>query len=59
MEEKQEERGDGDGQGAGFSDLDFSEIKVFLGITKEGIKCRINGALETRLKSSKLQQKEQ
>lgn len=56
--EQQEGRGDRAGQGVGReTGLDFSEIKVFLGITKEEIKCLINGALETRLNSPKLQQK--
>lgn len=46
-----------EGEG-GNADLDFSEIKLFLGITKEEIKCLINGALETRLNSSEIQQKQ-
>lgn len=46
-----------EGEG-GSTGLDFSEIKLFLGITKEEIKYLINGALETRLNSSKIQQKQ-
>lgn len=46
------------GRGADRStDLGFSEIKLHLGTTNEELKCLINGALETRLNSSKIPQK--
>lgn len=31
----------------GSTDMDFSEIKLFLSMTKEEIRCLTNGALET------------
>lgn len=45
----------GAGEGCGTTDLYFTGIKLFLDSTKEEIKCLINGALETRLNSSKIQ----
>lgn len=41
----------------GTTDLDFTGIKLFLDMRKEEIKCLIDEALETRLNSSKIQQK--
>lgn len=46
-----------EGLGGGTTDLDFTEIKLFLDMRKEEIKCLIDEALETRLNSSKIQQK--
>lgn len=46
-----------EGLGGGTTDLDFTGIKLFLDMRKEEIKCLIDEALETRLNSSKIQQK--
>lgn len=56
-EEKEKGRGEtwSWGRQQGTTDLDFTGIKLFLDITKEEIKRLINGALETRLNSSKIQ----